>query len=235
MLRPRRSGALAMGVAVVVGTAAFISRDAGGLEVLPSTRRPISLFFTARAAPDAHAVLSRHLSSHDYVGFGVAEESAGIRALIGRRHRYVLPPHLGASRAGVPGVRHWVQRGCGKDAPGMIVYDPEHWDETPSEEQRDVAGAISKAADIVHSTGCHSFGIAPDAAFMFGFDADDCSFDLEGGILRNIDWRRIDLLDVQAQRLLSGPCLQRLGLHGYRHVVSTIAAFVRERSPRTRM
>jgi hypothetical protein len=63
--------------------------------------------------------------------------------------------------AGEPGVRHWVELGCGPETPGVIVYDPEGRDLTPTSELRRFPASIRRAADFVASTGCHRFGLAP--------------------------------------------------------------------------
>lgn len=70
-----------------------------------------------------------------------------------------------------------------------IVYDPEHWPQTPQQEQQDIAGSVSKAADAVHGAGL-KFGVTPDRTYLIDN-------------YQGIDWRKVDYLNMQFQRELA--------------------------------
>jgi hypothetical protein len=69
-----------------------------------------------------------------------------------------------------------------------IMYDNEGWDKTPLHEQVDPAGSTNRAADIVHAAG-YDFAASPSKEFL-----DDA--------LYRIDWRKIELLIIQTQKLV---------------------------------
>jgi hypothetical protein len=111
--------------------------------------------------------------------------------------------------AGEPGLRHWVELGCGPETPGVSVYDPEGRDLTPTSELRRFPASISRAADFVASTGCHRFGLAPGSTPLFGIDPASCSYDLDRGSYEGINWKSVDIIDIQSQRLLGQLCHKR--------------------------
>jgi hypothetical protein len=71
----------------------------------------------------------------------------------------------------------------------VIAYDIEHWPMTPQEEQNDPAGTINKGADLVHEAG-YRYGITPDGRYLLDY-------------YQKIDWKKVDLLDMQFQRRVS--------------------------------
>ena len=177
----------------------------------------------ARRAPD---LFRRYFTPLDYARV----ESIPPHFRIERRHRYALPTTLRRRWAGEPGVRFWTDRGCGRGTPGLIVYDPEKRDLTPPREQEHFAESVRRAARLVGATGCHAFGLAPGSAFL-GLDARRCSYSSEGSFYTDVPWRSVDLLDIQAQRLLGDDCLAEDGLDEYASVVTSIGAFARRRNP----
>lgn len=124
-----------------------------------------------------------------------------------------------------------MDRGCGPSSAGMVVYDPERWWLTPVSEQRAFLPSVREAALAVRSSGCHAFGIAPGPDLLFGLDASSCRAELSAGAYRRIPWKWVDLVDIQAQRLLGDACYERGGLDGYAEVVRVLAAYVRRRNP----
>ena len=149
-----------------------------------------------------------------------------------RRYRYALVTTLRRRWNGHPGVRAWTERGCGPASPGLIVYDPEfrlEW--TPPSEPKNLIASVRAAARMVRATGCHRFGIAPGALPFFGLDPIDCDVDLAAGVHNRLPWRSIDLVDIQAQRLLGEHCLPRGGMDLYERTVSELAASFKRANP----
>jgi hypothetical protein len=194
---------------------------------------PHDLFivYSANAPRAAPVLFERSLTERDYV----RTESLPEDVRVARKQRYVLPTTLRERWRGLPGVRHWVRRGCGAGTPGTIVYDPERRALTPAGEQRAFVPSVRRAARLVASTGCHSFGLAPGSAYLFGLDPTTCTVDLEEGFSSEIPWRSIDIIDVQAQRLLGDRCVSRGGLERYVSVVSSIASTARRHNPSIRV
>jgi hypothetical protein len=46
----------------------------------------------------------------------------------------------------------------------IICYDPEHWDQTPAEEQQNLPGTVKRAAEFAHARGMKLL-VAPDLQF----------------------------------------------------------------------
>jgi alkylated DNA repair dioxygenase AlkB len=91
-----------------------------------------------------------------------------------------------------------------------IVYDIEHWENTPELERANPSISISKGASIVHGLG-YSYGITPDAEMLLDN-------------YEKIDWTEIDFLGMQ---------LQRFSQNGteYSSIAEKISTFVRSRNP----
>ena len=188
---------------------------AAHLAVMYSANTPDELFDT-------------YFSQGDYVRADIEQA-----AVAPRRSRYALVTTLRLSWNGHPGVRAWTRGGCGPDTPGLIVYDPEFRPEwTPPVEVEHLARSVRTAARMVRETGCHRFGIAPGALPFFGLDPIACEVELAGGAYRELPWSSIDLVDIQAQRLLGDECLPQGGLALYEETVTDLAAFFRKMNPR---
>ena len=192
-----------------------------------SRRAALFVMFSANAPRAAPQLFARYVSDRDYVRI----ESLPDDVRVPRARRFALPTTTRARFLGDPGVRHWVERGCGPSTPGTIVYDPERRRLTPAREQRDVGAAIRRATRLVSSTGCHAFGLAPGAALLFGLDARACSYDLGAGLLEHISWTAVDVVDIQAQRLLGDHCVARGGVATYAAAVRAVTSYVRRRNP----
>jgi hypothetical protein len=185
------------------------------------------ILYSANAPRDAPDVFMRYFTRNDYARV----ESLPPTFNVPRAHRYVLPTSLRERWAGDPGVRHWIRRGCGEGTPGLIVYDPEDRELTPPSELRRLALSVRRAAHLVASSGCHRFGLAPGSTPLFGLDPTSCTYDLDDGSYRHLPWKGIDLIDIQAQRLLGDDCADQSGVQKYASVVTTLARFVRARNP----
>ena len=193
----------------------------------PALRSDARILFSALAPSEAPDLFDAYFGDRDIARADTLPDDIDLP----RRQMYGLPTALRREWMGYPGVRHWVEAGCGPGTPRTIVYDPEYRSLTPKKEQANVVDAIKKARRMVASTGCHDFGLAPGSTLLFGFDGSDCTFDLGDSYLRDINWKRIDLVDIQSQRLLSAHCLERDGLATYRRLARRIAAHVRTENP----
>jgi hypothetical protein len=91
-----------------------------------------------------------------------------------------------------------------------VVYDIEHWELTPKEEQDDPVSAFNKGADTVHSAG-YKFGIAPDRIYLLQY-------------YKETDWKKIDLLVMQMQRVVTD-------INEFSSSVREVAQFVRAANP----
>lgn len=172
-------------------------------------------------------LFDRYFTKGDYVRTDV-----DLAAGASRRSRYALVTTLRLSWNDHPGVRAWTKAGCGPDTPGLIVYDPEFRPEwTPPAEVQRLAESVRQAARMVRATGCHRFGIAPGALPFFGLDPIACEVNLDEGVYRDLPWRWIDLVDMQAQRLLGDRCLPEGGLELYEATVLELADYFRGANP----
>ena len=175
-------------------------------------------FATAAETGAVGAVLRRHTRSDDYLGVNVERQFPDLAGRISRTHVYALPPNLAAVERATVGK-------CGVRT-GLIIYDAEHWEGTPPDEQADMAKAIARGKAIVHQTGCQDYGIAPDGQYI-GISPGTCRYDPAASIHRSIDSAGIALFDIQAQRLLGPDCIERTGVDAYVAVVKSITSDIR--------
>jgi hypothetical protein len=94
----------------------------------------------------------------------------------------------------------------------FVAYDVEHWTNTPIAEQNDPIGSINKGADLVHNAGL-KFAIAPDRQFLLAN-------------YKNIDWTRIDLVNLQLQTLANDPVT-------YSQYAQSIVSVIKSQNPKT--
>jgi hypothetical protein len=92
----------------------------------------------------------------------------------------------------------------------MIVYDIEHWENTPESEQMDPSQSISKGAGIVHEEG-YRYGTTPDAVMLMDN-------------YKKINWTEIDFLGMQLQRFSQN-------VTEYSSIAKEISSFVRCKNP----
>ncbi len=189
-------------------------------------QRSLFLMFSGVATRLVPDVVRRYVEPRDYLRHEYAREVGSAAA---GADRYVLPATIRARWAGVPGVPRWLGA-CGRGL-DLLMYDPEHWELTPRAEQRRWVASIRRAAALSREAGCARFGIAPDGVFLFGLHPDRCAYDLRRGGYRRIPWRLIDVVDVQAQLLISDTCAGELNVADYAEVVSSVARFARRRNP----
>jgi hypothetical protein len=116
----------------------------------------------------------------------------------------------------------------------VIFYDIEHWTATPASEQADPVGSIAQAAQIVHAAG-KKFGIVPDGVFM-GLNPGHCTADINAGIITQLDWTQIDVVDIQAQALANNHWCgdyqnRNYGVQHYTAFVNSVVQYVRAKNP----
>jgi hypothetical protein len=215
-----RSALASLGALLMVACSAPVARGA------PPDLRPIFFMFsTSRFADTGErgavaASLRKYVTSRDYLSAAVAREFPDLGQRVGRGHRYVLPTSLS-------GVERESAKGCGPDTAGLVIYDGEHWAETPADEQAQMSTSIARGRVIVGATSCHDYGIAPDGQFI-GISPSNCSYDLSAAIHQQLDWSGIALFNIQAQILLSDRCGP--GVDDYVAFVAAVTAAVRTAS-----
>ena len=97
----------------------------------------------------------------------------------------------------------------------MVYYDPEHWEQTPVEEQQRVPETLSGVAQRIREAG-YRVGFAPDRRFT-----------LE--LYKEINWSEVDLFVFQTQRVV---CTEA-DLPAFHEMVNRVASFIHSRNPRT--
>ena len=218
-------------VLALIGVLAVVTDEPGAADNVRGENdgrsAPFFMFTTSKFANDGErdgvlSALLQHVTNRDYLGLRLAQEVPELGDRVGRAHLYVLPPSLGD-------VQRQSARGREPGTPGLIVYDPEHWPQTPGEELADVPAAIASGKVLARKSGCHDYGIAPDG-WLIGIKPDTCGYDLSAGIHRTVDWDGIALFDIQAQRLLGEECVSHSGTDAYVGLVAAIAHEVRARA-----
>jgi hypothetical protein len=192
---------------------------------------PFFMFTAARFA-DADErlaiadVLRHHVTERDYLSLRLAEELPELADRVGAGHIYLLAPSLGQIAQHADGNR--------RRTPGLVIYDGEHWPQTPLSEQRDMVRAIAQGRILARTAGQGAYGIAPDGRFL-GIVPELGQYDLNMSIHRHIDWKGITLFDIQAQRLLDSAENPQAGIDTYAEFVAGVTGEVRANSPSTKI
>ncbi len=97
----------------------------------------------------------------------------------------------------------------------MLYYDPEHWEQTPLEEQQRVPDTLSAVARRIRQAG-YRVGFAPDRRFT-----------LE--LYRVINWSDVDLFIIQAQRIVRSES----DLPAFHDMVNQVASFIHSHNAST--
>ena len=168
------------------------------------------------------ATLRTHVTSNDYLSDRLVELDAELARRVGPAHRYTLPPNLRA-----------LERQAAACSGGLVIYDGEHWGDTPLSEQTDMAAAIARGKSLAKAAGCR-YGVAPDGEFL-GLVPKSCRVDAGSALHREVDWSDIALFNIQAQRLLSDACTAQSGVESYVRFVTTVARDVRAKNPDTKI
>ena len=111
----------------------------------------------------------------------------------------------------------------------VVIYNPEHWEATPKAELDALPASVSKAGDTVKQAGCRYFGVAPDGKLL-GLAPTACK-GRPSELANQIDWRRVDFIVLQAQRLLSDKCNSPSRVQDYAQFVRDWAVTVRRSNP----
>lgn len=115
--------------------------------------------------------------------------------------------------------------------PPWEFYDIEHWSATPLTEQQDPVGSIAKAAQIAHAAG-KKFGVSPDGIYM---GVTRCTFEMSLSIIPQVDWTRIDELNIQGQHLASDNTCSKVGSASFQYMVDQVASYVMSKNPNIRI
>lgn len=173
--------------------------------------------------PDALAVVNKYFRHGDLVNIWSINKLPELGDRIGKGNQHILTSSLSE-------LTEWANRPC--DDPGgagIIVYDPEEWAATPAAEKSDVSGSLAQGARLVNASGCRTYGIAPSRGFM-STHYQDCEA-TPGELNRQINWKGISLLVIQAQGLLVAPCVNKHGFENYEKFVSAVADIAKAGNP----
>ncbi|WP_128003289.1 hypothetical protein [Piscinibacter defluvii] len=182
-----------------------------------SIARP-SIMFAAGWDPEAVRLVREKFGEVDYLSSEVTDESRPGPAQV-----FALPASLESVRrqAGAP---------CNlKGGPTLVIYDPEHWEATPESDRRDLPATIEAGADAVRASGCRKFGLAPDGQFI-GLEPKECRA-APSALARSVNWKKVDVLVLQAQRLLSDKCGGRANIAEYSRFVAEWSRLVKAANP----
>ena len=183
--------------------------------------------FSSGAEQQAIAsVLERYAKAGDYLSAGIVRDNPQLGGRVANSHIFVLPARITAVERAASG-------GCPAGGAQLIVYDGEHWESTPMDEQADMPGAIGRAKRAASSGGC-TYGIAPDGQYI-GITPASCTYDLRSGVIESVDWRDIALFNIQAQRLLSDKCASQGGLDAYVSLVRSAVNAARSKGATTKI
>lgn len=92
----------------------------------------------------------------------------------------------------------------------LIVYDIEHWSQTPSEEKERPVFSMMQPADMIHEEGL-KYGLAPDADYLHSH-------------YKSITWSKIDFVDMQLQRYSDDP-------ERFANYTKIIGSFIKSQNP----
>lgn len=214
----------------MIGVAAVLTgAEAGGAaDASVPAAGPFFMFAASNFAESGErqaieAALAESLTSRDFVSLGLTRAFPAVAGRVPRGNVFVLPPNLTQ-------VSATIRKGAGDGTPGLIIYDGEHWDATPGEEQRDLPAAVVRGKVLVSKSPGHRFGFSPDGIFV-GVRPSRCGFDLDEAVHRKIDWTGIALFNIQAQALLGDNCRDVGGPAAYLDFVSAVARDVKRAAP----
>jgi hypothetical protein len=167
--------------------------------------------FTFSSDRETMQILNEHYSygnSTDYVieTLRSLSESAWLFDAFPHESKKIIAPSL-------DGLREAITRGSPYNV-SLIIYDIEDWNLTPQYEKRDPIRSITRGYNIVHSAG-FQYGIAPDADYLLKY-------------YREIDWTKIDFLNMQLQKFSQN-------ITQYSSFAKDIRSFVKAVNPDTKV
>jgi hypothetical protein len=116
-----------------------------------------------------------------------------------------------------------------KPGAAAIIYDIEHWSSTPVSEQQNPVASIEQAGSIARSYGKLA-GTAPDGEFI-GIKPSKCSFDIGNGVVPGVNWKDLDIFNVQAQMLASDSRCGTGNVTQYLAFLKQVVSMVRNENP----
>ncbi len=182
-------------------------------------------FFLFGATQDkgVYPVLEQYFGANDYVGRELANVDPKLRQRIERAHQF----DVGLSLAEVQTA---VTKGCGSGSAGLVVYNWSTTQRTPPAEQANPAQSLNQAATIIRSAACYQSMALPGEE-LFGYEG-NCRFNLDAGTYRQVDWKAIDLVDIQGEMLLFDGCIAQSGIVNYVKLATQLAGYLRSQNPK---
>ena len=207
---------IALSAAIIIGAVPACSE--------PASAQPFFMFSAYRFASAVEGeavrgVLGKYFTGQDYLGRELVKTDEKLAALVGHAHTISLPAS----------IEQILKQADSKEA-GLVIYDIEHWASTPEDEQKDPLAAVDRAAGLIHASGSQIFGIAPDGEYL-GLRKEACEVSLDKCIIRQVDIKKLDMVIIQAQRLLSDRCAKEGGPEKYVLLVTTLAKEMKAKNP----
>lgn len=164
-------------------------------------------------------VLTKYFTPRDYIGLEWRKVPE-LNSRIPVAHTFAIPGSVANCK-----------RAAADPQIGLVMYDVEHWDATPKEEQADPVPSVLKAAEAVREYPGKSFGITPDGQYI-GIKAGKCELDNAANIVPRVDLTRLDVVQFQSQRLLGDKCLKEDGARLYSELIVANAKAAKTRNPK---
>jgi hypothetical protein len=166
----------------------------------------------------AYPLMNQVATANTRPDLRIWHDDAALQSIVPWSHTYKLGDSIAAIRA------------LAGDQPGAatIVYDIEHWAQTPASEQADPVGSIAEAAAVAHANGKMA-GAAPDGRFM---GIRGCKFDVSQGIVPKVNWKNVDLFNIQAQGLAQDSTCGAAAVSQFASFVSQVASIARASNPK---
>lgn len=196
------------------GTAGISGGSGGGAS---SNARGAYLFSTNDSA--TYAILQANATAQTHLNHHIVQSDPALAAIVGPGDQFSSGTSIAevTTLASTPGS--WA----------VVYYDIEHWSQTPSQEQANPVLSIEQAATAVHATGS-GFGITPDGQFL-GL-VGNCTANLQGGIIPQIDWSQVDAVDLQVQALADDSKCGVGNVSNFASFVKQAVAVLRAANPR---
>ncbi len=195
------------------------------LSSLPAWAQEAARPWFAFASRDEAAlgVINRYFRRGDFLNINTARMQPELRDRIGQDRVFRLS-------ASLEDVTEWAGKPCNdRNSASIIFYDIEGWEATPMQEKADLRGSVARAGEIVKSSGCRTYGIAPGRAYLTGHTR-QCEIGV-GQLPRGVDWRNVQVFLIQSQGLLAQRCVRRNGVEVYRRFLQDMAGLARAANP----
>jgi len=181
-----------------------------------SAEERLYLMFAAQWDTDAVKIVKEYFGNNDYLGYDINNNKSKV---------FFLPPNIAK-------LSNLAEKYCPKQKV-TVIYDPEHWEHTPIVERENLSDSIFRTVRISKEFKCNEVGIAPDGK-MIGLYPKACAGDISS-LARNIDWNNIDLIILQAQRLLSDSCVKEGGINNYVKFIRKWTETIKKANPNVKV